>query len=208
MGQQFQRFIQTDAAINPGNSGGPLVDMAGQVIGINTAIITGGRGNEGVGFALPSNTAIGVYNQLIANGKVTRGSIGVSFTETQGSNRIVLKELGAPYGIVLAAHRTGQPGGEGRVAVRRRCDQRKRQACAHGKRPGKSDCSDSDWKHRARNVCARQKGTRSQLNGCRSRQAFPGSRRYRSHERKRADARRIWPAARRSRDRSCTSRRI
>jgi serine protease Do len=109
VGQQFQRFIQTDAAINPGNSGGPLVNMAGQVIGINTAIITGGRGNEGVGFALPSNTAVGVYNQLIANGKVTRGSIGVSFTETQGNNPIVLKELGAPYGIVLQRVEAGSP---------------------------------------------------------------------------------------------------
>jgi serine protease Do len=109
VGQQFQRFIQTDAAINPGNSGGPLVNMAGQVIGINTAIITGGRGNEGVGFALPSNTAIGVYNQLVANGKVTRGSIGVSFTETQGNNPIVLKELGAPYGIVLQRVEPGSP---------------------------------------------------------------------------------------------------
>jgi serine protease Do len=83
--------------------------MAGKVIGINTAIITGGRGNEGVGFALPSNTAIGVYNQLVANGKVTRGSIGVSFTETQGSNPIVLKELGAPYGIVLQRVEPGSP---------------------------------------------------------------------------------------------------
>ena len=109
VGQQFQRFLQTDAAINPGNSGGPLVDMAGQVIGINTAIITGGHGNEGVGFALPSNTAIGVYNQLVANGKVTRGSIGVSFTETQGSNPIVLKELGATYGIVLQRVEPGSP---------------------------------------------------------------------------------------------------
>src|SRR6202521_1158639 len=109
VGQQFQRFIQTDAAINPGNSGGPLVDMAGEVIGINTAIITGGHGNEGVGFALPSNTAIGVYNQIISNGKVTRGSIGVSFTETQGSNPIVLKELGATYGIVLQRVEAGSP---------------------------------------------------------------------------------------------------
>jgi serine protease Do len=109
VGQQFQRFIQTDAAINPGNSGGPLVNMAGQVIGINTAIISGGHGNEGVGFALPSNTAIGVYNQIISNGKVTRGSIGVSFTETQGSNPIVLKELGAPYGIVLQRVEPGSP---------------------------------------------------------------------------------------------------
>jgi serine protease Do len=109
VGQQFQRFIQTDAAINPGNSGGPLVDMAGQVIGINTAIISGGHGNEGVGFSLPSNTAIGVYNQLIANGKVTRGSIGVQFTEGQGNNPIVLKELGAANGIVLQRVEPGSP---------------------------------------------------------------------------------------------------
>jgi serine protease Do len=109
VGQQFQRFIQTDAAINPGNSGGPLVDMAGQVIGINTAIISGGHGNEGVGFSLPSNTAIGVYNQLIANGKVTRGSIGVSFTEGQGNNPVVLKELGAANGIVLQRVEPGSP---------------------------------------------------------------------------------------------------
>jgi serine protease Do len=109
VGQQFQRFLQTDAAINPGNSGGPLVDMAGEVIGINTAIITGGHGNEGVGFALPSNTAIGVYNQISSTGKVTRGSIGVSFREDQGSNPIVLKELGAPYGIVLQNIQPGSP---------------------------------------------------------------------------------------------------
>ena len=81
VGRQFQHFLQTDAAINPGNSGGPLVDMAGEVVGINTAIMTGGRGYEGVGFAMPSAMAISVYNQIIAHGKVARGSIGVSFTE-------------------------------------------------------------------------------------------------------------------------------
>ncbi len=54
--RQFQSFMQTDAAINPGNSGGPLVDMAGEVVGINTAILTEGQGYEGVGFALPGNT--------------------------------------------------------------------------------------------------------------------------------------------------------
>jgi serine protease Do len=109
MGKQFQRFIQTDAAINPGNSGGPLVDLAGQVIGINTAIITGSRGYEGVGFALPSNTAIGTYNQLIANGRVTRGSIGVRFEEELGTNPITLKSLGAPYGVVLEYIEPGSP---------------------------------------------------------------------------------------------------
>ena len=107
--KQFQRFLQTDAAINPGNSGGPLVDLAGQVIGINTAIITGGRGYEGVGFALPSSTAINVYDQIIKQGRVTRGSIGVSFEEDKGTNPITLKSLGAPYGVVIESVQAGSP---------------------------------------------------------------------------------------------------
>ena len=108
-GHQFQRFLQTDAAINPGNSGGPLVDLAGEVVGINTAIITGSRGYEGVGFALPSTTAISVYNQIISQGRVTRGSIGVSFQEDLGTNTITLKELGAPYGVVIMNVEPGSP---------------------------------------------------------------------------------------------------
>jgi serine protease Do len=80
---QFQRFIQTDAAINPGNSGGPLVNMAGEVIGMNTAIYTHTSGYEGVGFAMPSNTIVNVYNMLIGpDHKVTRGSIGITFQAT------------------------------------------------------------------------------------------------------------------------------
>ncbi|HVB86365.1 MAG TPA: Do family serine endopeptidase [Candidatus Dormibacteraeota bacterium] len=109
VGHQFQRFIQTDAAINPGNSGGPLVGMNGEVIGINTAIYTGSRGFEGVGFALPSNTAINVYNQLVTHGKVIRGSIGVTFTDENSENPILMKELGAPYGIVVQAVAPGSP---------------------------------------------------------------------------------------------------
>ena len=109
MGRQFQRFLQTDAAINPGNSGGPLVDMAGQVIGINTAILTGGRGYEGVGFAMPSTTAIGVYDQIVKSGRVTRGSIGVSFQEDLGTNQITLKSLGAPNGVVIEGVEPGSP---------------------------------------------------------------------------------------------------
>src|SRR5438046_5393921 len=81
IGQRFQRFLQTDAAINPGNSGGPLVDLAGEVIGINTAIITGGRGYEGVGFALPSTTAINVYDQIIKQGRVADGSIAITLQD-------------------------------------------------------------------------------------------------------------------------------
>src|SRR3989441_4996599 len=109
IGHQFQRFLQTDAAINPGNSGGPLVDLAGEVIGINTAIITGGRGYEGVGFALPSTTAINVYDQIIKQGRVTRGSIGVSFQEELSTNTITLKSLGAPYGVVIEGVEPGSP---------------------------------------------------------------------------------------------------
>jgi serine protease Do len=97
--QQFQRFLQTDAAINPGNSGGPLVNARGEVIGINTAIATRTGGYQGVGFAMPMNTAVKVYNQIIRNGKMTRGSIGVSFPRYEKPE--LKKAYGATNGVVV-----------------------------------------------------------------------------------------------------------
>lgn len=74
----YQDYLQTDAAINPGNSGGPLMDLNGKVIGINSAIMTQSGGFEGLGFAIPSNIAAHVSQELIAHGKVVRGWLGVS----------------------------------------------------------------------------------------------------------------------------------
>jgi len=77
----YEDFIQTDASINPGNSGGALVDLRGQLVGINTAIVAPGGGNVGIGFALPINMARRVMDQLIQYGEVKRGRIGVSIQD-------------------------------------------------------------------------------------------------------------------------------
>ena len=97
---QFQRFIQTDAAINPGNSGGPLVDMAGQVVGMNTAIYTQSMGSQGVGFAMPANIIANIYNMLIGpEHKVVRGSIGITFQTAQSS--AVGRVYGFTNGVIV-----------------------------------------------------------------------------------------------------------
>lgn len=77
LGLDYEDFIQTDAAINPGNSGGALVDADGRLIGINTAILSRSGGNQGIGFAIPTNLARDVMESLVADGKVTRGYLGV-----------------------------------------------------------------------------------------------------------------------------------
>ncbi len=76
--EDYEDFIQTDAAINPGNSGGALVDFHGDLIGINTAILSGqgGGGNQGIGFAIPVNMSRQVMDQILKKGKVTRGYLG------------------------------------------------------------------------------------------------------------------------------------
>ena len=106
--RQFQSFIQTDAAINPGNSGGPLVNMAGEVIGINTAIFTQSMGYQGVGFALPSNTVVKVYNQLTSSDhRVVRGSIGVLFNAEP--NPALARVYGVQNGVIIAEVTPGGP---------------------------------------------------------------------------------------------------
>jgi serine protease Do len=93
--EHYEDFIQTDAAINPGNSGGALIDLRGNLIGINTAIISGGGGNQGIGFAIPINMARNVMQQILDHGKVIRGYLGVTI---QGVDPDMAKAFGLPHG--------------------------------------------------------------------------------------------------------------
>ena len=86
----YEDFIQTDASINPGNSGGALVNLSGELIGINSAIISGSGGNVGIGFAVPSNMARSIMRQLLEFGDVRRGLLGVSIDTINASNAAVL----------------------------------------------------------------------------------------------------------------------
>lgn len=97
----YQDFLQTDAAINPGNSGGPLLNLEGEVIGVNSAIATRSGGSEGIAFAIPSNMAIHVANELIAQGKVVRGWLGVSIQEIT-PDKVQSLGLSSPEGAVVA----------------------------------------------------------------------------------------------------------
>jgi serine protease Do len=109
IGQQFQHFIQTDAAINPGNSGGPLVNINGEVIGINTMIATSSGGYQGIGFALPINSAVKSYNQIISTGGVSRGSIGIRFPRDEAGMSKTLEALGFKNGVIIESVTPGGP---------------------------------------------------------------------------------------------------
>jgi serine protease Do len=115
-GRQFQTFIQTDAAINPGNSGGPLVNMDGEVIGINTAILSETNAYAGVGFSLPSNTVVQVYNQLIGpDHRVARGSIGITFDSVE--NPAIARVYGNGTGITVSSVVPGSPADQAGMKV-------------------------------------------------------------------------------------------
>lgn len=108
MGLDYEDFIQTDAAINPGNSGGALVDVKGRLVGINTAILSRSGGFQGIGFAIPSNMARGVMEQLVQNGKVVRGFVGVTIQESTEalSEAFGVQEKG---GALISDVRPGSP---------------------------------------------------------------------------------------------------
>ena len=101
-------YIQTDASINPGNSGGPLISMTGDVVGINTMILSQSGGSEGIGFAAPSNIVKSIYNQLKTNGRVMRGIIGVN---AQTITPYLAKglEIRQTWGVILSDVYPGGP---------------------------------------------------------------------------------------------------
>jgi serine protease Do len=105
----YEDFIQTDASINPGNSGGALVDAAGRLVGINTAILSRTGGNQGIGFAVPVNLARYVMERIVADGKVTRGYLGVKIQPIT-SEIAKQSNLSQPTGALIAEVTPGSPG--------------------------------------------------------------------------------------------------
>jgi serine protease Do len=113
---QLQRFIQTDAAINPGNSGGPLLNIRGEVIGVNTMIATQSGGYQGIGFALPINMVARVYNDVIRTGRVTRGSIGVQWVKADNKPEL-FRALGTKPGVLVNVVKKGGPADKAGIKV-------------------------------------------------------------------------------------------
>lgn len=108
-GVVFQNFLQTDAAINPGNSGGPLVNLRGEVVGINTAIASNSGGSEGIGFAIPVNMFMDVARQLIERGTVVRAFMGVNLNAKFGPAMAAELGLPRPMGALVTGTTPGSP---------------------------------------------------------------------------------------------------
>jgi serine protease Do len=114
---QFQDFIQTDAAINPGNSGGPLVNMRGEVVGLNTAIASASGFNEGIGFAIPISMVMFVTRQLVANGTVARGFLGVTLDKALSPETAARLGMVRPVGARVLQVTPGAPADEAGIRV-------------------------------------------------------------------------------------------
>ncbi len=116
-GVRFQDFIQTDAAINPGNSGGPLINLRGEVIGINTAIASNSGGNEGIGFAIPINMFGIIVRQLIEHGKVSRAFLGVTLDSKFGPAMAAEVGLPRPIGARITSITPNSPAQAAKLQV-------------------------------------------------------------------------------------------
>jgi serine protease Do len=108
----YQDFIQTDAAINPGNSGGPLINLRGEVIGLNTAIASNSGGNEGIGFSIPINLVKNVARQLIDHGHASRAYLGVVWAEPFSAQRARELGLARPQGALITRVTDNSPASE------------------------------------------------------------------------------------------------
>ena len=104
----YENFIQTDASINPGNSGGALVNLAGELVGINTAIVTPSQGSAGIGFAIPVDMAMTIADQLVRDGRVRRGQLGIIIQDVTPDISHAL-DLDAPGGALIAQVMPGGP---------------------------------------------------------------------------------------------------
>lgn len=102
-GVRYQDFMQTDAAINPGNSGGPLINLRGEIIGINTAIASNSGGNDGIGFSIPINMAMRIATDLVDYGRVHRGFLGVSLDARYTYAKATSLGLEVAYGALVSA---------------------------------------------------------------------------------------------------------
>lgn len=111
----LQDFFQTDAAINPGNSGGPLLNLLGEVIGLNTAIASSSGGSEGIGFAIPINMAMQVAEQLIQNGRLRRGYLGVTLDPNFSVADLATAGYGTISGALVKEVREGSPAAKARL---------------------------------------------------------------------------------------------
>jgi len=116
-GVNYQNFMQTDAAINPGNSGGPLINLRGEIIGINTAIASNSGGSDGIGFSIPINMAMRIVTDLIEYGTVRRGFMGVSLDSRYTYEKATSLGINVAYGALVSAITPNSPAAESNLQI-------------------------------------------------------------------------------------------